>query len=209
MKCLNNLIKVKFDRSDVIKLGDLELIRPAVWEEKDKEGNIKYGEDGTQKMGFNTDLRETKPQLCTVVVANDNYPYKVGDRLFLHYMAYECAQDGDAATNEAYVFSEYVFFTILPSGELQTADNTYLGEAVIYGEEVTTSGIVSSLGRKDSMKVNITHIPSNVPKWSGEPVNVGDLVVSIDRYNYEFEYGGKKMVRLLRNEIAVILEEID
>lgn len=200
--CLNNYIRVRFERNDTVKIGDLELVRPEVWSEKDEQGNAKYEDDGTQKMGYNTNGLETKPQLCEVLIANDNYPYKAGDKLFVHYMAEEVAVDGDLVTREAFILAEYVFFTILPNGEWKCADGIYIGEPVLNGEEVSPNGIFVSLGKKDNLKVKISHVPKD------NDVQIGETVVSVDRYNYQFELDGKEWIMIRESEIAGRVVEV-
>jgi len=94
--CIGKKLYVRFDpdHNKVFELGDtgVKLIRPDQWLHRDEEGKQTFQE--------NTNYLETKPQVCEVLMANDNYPYKVGDKLFCHYMAYETAQNGDIVTYE-------------------------------------------------------------------------------------------------------------
>lgn len=202
-KCLNNLLKVQFEDSRIVKLGTLELIRPEVWGDVDEGGSVKYQPDGTQKLQFNTDLKETRPQICTVVISNDKYPYKVGERLFTHYMAVETCMDYDIATMMGYIDASRVFFAINADGSLRLADKVFIGDSVVIGEEVSQSGIIYGLGRKDRLRVRILHTHAN----SG--IDVGDVVMSIDAYNYEFTYEGKQYIMLRKDEIVCkVLEEV-
>jgi len=201
-KCLNNLIKVRFEDNSRIRLGSLELIRPEVWGDVDEGGNVKYQDDGTQKMAFNTDLKETRPQICTVVIANDKFPYAIGDRLFLHYMAAETCMDYDITYMSGYIDASRVFFVIEPNGDFRLADKVFIGEPIIVGEEVSRSGIIFGLGRKDRLRVRILHTHPNTG------IDVGDIVMSIDAYNYEFTYEDKSYIMLRKDEIVCkVLEE--
>jgi co-chaperonin GroES (HSP10) len=206
--CLNNYIRVRFEDNTRIKIGELELIRPEIWDERGENGELKYDDNGVVKSAYNTNGLETKPQICEVLIANPNYPFAVGDRLFVHYMAWETAMDGEIATNEGYILSDYVFF-VIGSGvsDWKLVPNMYIGEPVIIGEEISQSGIVYGLGRKDTLRVKITHVPHQQPKWGSHPVQIGDTVLSIDTYNYEFEFEGKKYIKLTGDEIACIVED--
>lgn len=197
-RCLNNHLYVKFDADHLRKFqlpGGITLIRPDEWERRDSDGNIK---DTREE---NTNYLETKPQICEVLAANPSYPYAVGDSLFVHYMAWVGAQCGDLVEQTGFINADYVFFTIEPDGKLKCADDVYLGEMVVGGEEISPSGILVSMGKKDSLRVTLTHIPNN------SHYDVGDTVISIDRYNYEFDYNGKKMVKLKLSEIAGKVED--
>jgi co-chaperonin GroES (HSP10) len=202
-KCLNNLIKVRFEDNSRIRIGSLELIRPEVWGDVDEGGNVKYQDDGTQKMAFNVDLKETRPQICTVVIANDKFPYGVGEKLFTHYMVVETCMDYDIVDMSGYIDASRVFFVINPDGSLRLADKVFIGEAILIGEEVSQSGIIFGLGRKDRLRVRILYTHQN----SG--IDVGDIVMSIDAYNYEFTYEGKSYIMLRKDEIVCkVLEEV-
>lgn len=223
--CTNKYIAVKFnsDHNKFFELGDtgIKLYRPDEWVERDDNSEIKLDEKtGTSKFGYNVDYKETHPQICVVMASNPNYPYKVGDRLFVHYMAYETAECGDIVTMEAIIFADYVFFKINPDGTWDLANDTYIGEPVIIGEECTDTGIIASLGKKDNLKVKITHVckpyykkneryPELKPDKLTYPIsNIGDTVTSIDKYNYEFTYENKKYIKLSAHEIAGVYQEV-
>lgn len=202
MRCVNNFLGVKFDptHNKVVGKGinGLDIIRPDEWLHKDDEGKQTFQE--------NTNYLETKPQICTVIVANDNYPYQVGDKLFVHYMAWETAKCGDIVTHEAFIVADYVFFTILPNGELKMAKENYIGKQLYTEDIVTKSGIFLQGGRPKSLQIRITNIPQEPPKWYGRhPVVKDDIAISCDGYNYEFKYDGQKYIRLKWSEIAGIM----
>lgn len=220
--CANKYLAVRFnsDHNKIYELGNtgIKLYRPDEWAERDEYGEIKLDENtGTTKFGYNTDYKDTHPQICVVTAPNPNYPYRVGDKLFVHYMAYETAACGDIETLEAIIIADYVFFRINPDGTWDLSNDTYIGEAVITGEEISPSGIIASLGKKDNLKVNITHVhqpyykkneryPELVQNYRTYPVcNVGDTIISIDKYNYEFELDGKKYIKLSAHEIATVV----
>lgn len=205
MKSQNKYLYVKFDPSHnkVFNVGGLELIRPDDWLHADEYGKQTFAE--------NTNYLETKPQICTVLASNDNYPYQVGDVLFTHYMSWETAQNGDISTNEAFIIADYVFFTILPDGSYKMADGVYIGEQVYTSDTITEHGVIAELGgKKEALRVKITHIPDKLPKWHTEhPVKVGDIAISVDKYNYEFTIYPKRYIKLTEQEIAGVLIDAD
>ena len=188
-KCIGKWLRVRFDVSHnkTFDIGGVQLIRPDDWRDT-------YDEKSQE----NTNYLETKPQICTVLIANPNYPFKVGDKLFCHYMAMESSQNGDILTNEAFIIADYVFFTFQPDGTWQLVDGTYLGKQVYTPEQATKSGLIYDLGgKKENLQVQITHVPSDA-----EDVKVGDTVLSIDKYNYEFTIYPDKYIRLTKEEIV-------
>lgn len=196
-ECKNKWIAVRYDvkHNREVNVGGVDIILQHEWTHK-------VAEDFTEqtKVAENTNYLESKPQICEVIIANPNYPYRVGDKLFVHYMAFESAEYGDIVTNEALIIADYVFFTILPNGEFKMSDGIYLGKQVYTEEQVSPSGIIFDLGqKKESLKVKITHIPK-----PGR-VNVGDTVLSIDPYNYEFNYHPDRYIKLTEQEIAGVL----
>lgn len=222
MICKKNYLKVRFEANDRVTLGDtgITLIRPDKWVERDRNGEIKTDDkDGTTKFGFNVDCKETNPQVCVVLASSDKYPYKVGDRLFVHYMAYETAMQIDLETLEAMIDAEFVFFKIENDEIGELANDIYIGEPIINNEVVSPSGILVEMGKRDNLRVKITHICkpfykkiaeviSLKPQKLTEPcVKVGDIAIAIDKYNYDFTFNGKKLVKLTSGEIAGIYGE--
>lgn len=196
--CSNNYLYVKFhDNREVgTGIGGIPIIRPDKWLQRD--------EDGRQVFEDNKNGLETKPQICTVIASNPKYPYSVGDVIFVHYMAFEVAQNGDIVDNTGFIIADYVFFTILEDGNIKMADSIYIGEQVYTPEKATESGLIYDIGgKKETMQIMLTNVPDNLPKWHTEkPFEVGDLVISCDPYNYEFAYNKRKLIRLTYNEIA-------
>lgn len=199
MIAVNGFLHVRFDpnHNKVVGKGvnGLDIIRPDEWLHRDNEGKQTFQE--------NTNYLETKPQVCTVLASNDNYPYQVGDKLFVHYMAWETAKCGDIVTNEAFIIADYVFFTILEDGSLKMADDNYLGKQIYTDDLITKSGIFLQGGKPKALQIKITHIPEKPPKWHDKfPANIGEIAISCDGYNYEFKYNGEKYIRLKNTEIA-------
>jgi hypothetical protein len=221
-RCMNNSLLVRFEDNLLFELGDTGIIlqRAEQWLARDRNGEIRTNEqDGTSKYEYNVDCRETHPQICKVLASNENYPYKKGDRLFCHYMAFESAKDGDIVTLQGIINADFVFFTIRPDGELIMADDIFIGEPIINDEVITKSGILAELGKKDLLKVKITHAHKPYYKrlrhdtWersqylTNPVVEVGDIAVSVDQYNYDFEFNKKKYIKLKGSEIAGIWSE--
>ncbi len=189
MKCIHNRIRVKFEttHNKIFNIGGVQLIRPDDWRDT-------YDEKSQENVNY----LETKPQICIVLAANDKYPYKVGDRLFVHYMAHETANCGDIITNEAFIIADYVFFTFRPDGEWELVPGTYLGKQVYTPEQTTQSGLIYELGgKKENLQVQITHVPPDA-----DEIAAGDTVLSIDKYNYEFTIYPDKYIRLTKEEIV-------
>lgn len=182
MKLLHGKIGVKFDENHnfVHKIGDVELIIPKVWMD---------AENSAEKYSENINYLETKPQICTVVHESTEAPYRIGDRLFMHYMAYEVAEKIE---DYWMVDSEFVIFKIGETWEM--ANDTYLGEAV-WNESIRPSGIIIE-SKKDNLKVRLTHLPKD-PKFKK-----GEVVVSIDKNNYPVKFGGKDYVKIKTDEIV-------
>jgi len=188
------MVKFDADHNKVVGKGlnGMEIIRPDKWlnEVPDAQGNSKFQE--------NTNYLETHPQICTVLMANPAYPYSVGDKIFVHYMAWETAKNGDIVTNEAFIFAEYVFFKILPDGTYLMADNVYIGEQQYTDEVITPSGIFLQGGNVEVSRIKIIHKPNN----DNGSIAVGDTVISIDRHDYNFTISGRKFVKLTQKEIV-------
>lgn len=212
--CIGRKIGVRFDQlhNKVLGVGlnGIEIVRAEAWKstQDDKDGNSRFEE--------NVDYKETHPQICVVTKTNPDYPYKVGDKLFVHYMAFETAKNGDIVTYDAIIDADYVFFT-LKDDEIIISEDIYIGEPIYSKEEKTKSGIVLAGGKEDSLKIRILHTTAPFYKYLpqiGERakfltqpiVKPGDIVISQDKYNYHFKYNKKKYVMLKGHEIAAVYE---
>jgi co-chaperonin GroES (HSP10) len=96
--------------------------------------------------------------------------------------------------------TDFILFQILPDGTFKLPDNLYLGEAVYSEEEITPSGIIMLEGKKDNLKVKLTHLAQN-----NTDLKVGDIVLSVDKNNYEFDYWGKKYIKIMSDEIVGVI----
>lgn len=157
---------------------------------------ITEAEASTTRFEENNNYLETNPQICTVVHSSAHHPYRVGDKLFVNYLAWEWREK----TEDGHLIeADSVFFVIEPDETLRMEPHTYLGEAIYAEDVVTASGILLSGGKKDNLRVRITHIPPN------SDFKVGDVIVSIDKNNYELTYQGKKYVKITTDEIVGVI----
>lgn len=157
---------------------------------------IDEAEASTTRFEENDNYLETNPQICAVIHSSAHHPYQVGDKLFVSYLAWEWrekVEDGHL------IEADSVFFVIEESGELRMEPDMYLGEAVYSEEIVTESGILLTGGKKDNLRVSITHVPPN------SNFKVGDTILSIDKNNYELTYNGKKYIKITTDEIVGVI----
>lgn len=191
MKMINNYIAVEFDLDHNRKINGL--YRPETWvfENSDqKEGDVVYD--------TNRNKKETNPQIATVIVSNDNCPYKVGDKVFTHYLSFDSPNAIDLDGKE-YTVTTYqnIFFRINEDGTYEMADRTYLGEQVYSEGEKTASGIYTTpfAEVKETLRIKLTHVPE------GSQYQVGDIIVSADDYQYEIDIYGKKFIKITKEWI--------
>jgi co-chaperonin GroES (HSP10) len=201
MNILHDRIICRFDEkhNKIIPLGDtgIELYRPDEWLHRDEEGKQTFIE--------NFNYLETKPQIATVTESNSKYPYQRGDKLFLHYMAHETAKYANEETKEAFVLAEYVLFTFMDDGSYKIVDGVYFGEQVLTEDEKTAGGIIINvLGQKPKLcQIKLTHVPSNAI------FEAGQVILSIDNYQYKVNVDGKTYIMLREREIVgTVIEEV-
>lgn len=185
---LNNYIIVSFDKkhNKVFEVGGVELIRPDEW-------------TLTEEGSTNFNMKEVHPQIATVLVGNPRYPYRKGDKVFLHYMAKETEQAIDVEGEEqSGVDANFVFF-VIDGDNMVMAKNTYLGEQVYVDAPKTPSGIYTTPfdKKKEVLKIKLTHVP-----YDSEYFDVGEVVFTVDDNQYTFEYKGKEYIRLRSEEIV-------
>ncbi len=191
MNILHNKLIVKFDEKHLkeFDLGGITIIRPDEWLHKE--------EDGKQKFAENTNYLETKPQIATVTHANSKLPYKVGDKLFLHYMAHETASYFNEETKEAFINADYVFMTFNEDGTYKMADGIYFGEQLFDDDEKTESGIIINVlgGKPKLCNIKLCHLPAHTGFERNE------VVLTIDNYQYPLKVDGKDYIMLREREI--------
>ena len=191
------MVEIDRTHNQTRKLGKLDLIRPDEWivEETVNDGAV---------YDFNRDLRETRPQIATVVVPNDNSCFKKGDKVFIHYL---CSENGIPAEYEGKectaIFLNQVFFKINPDGTFTTNKDIYLGKQK-YTDAVTSSGIwTTSNGlEKAILEIEITHLPPN-----NRYFNVGEIALSCDDHQYIIKYEGETYIKLFEHEIVGTLTD--
>lgn len=205
MIMMNNRMSVKFntDHNKVVGIGlnGIEIIRPDKWLNREAEEN----DETTSRFDENVNYLETNPQICTVVHANCYLKYREGDKLFLNYMAWEWTETTD---HGSIIDTDFIMFQIMDDGSLETVDDLYLGEAIYSEEEKTASGIILLAGKKDNLMVRITHVPFNHDSES-RGFGLNDIIISTDKNNYEFDYHGKKHIKLMFNEIVAKTENLE
>ena len=152
-------------------------------------------EDADAAYGVTTDRKSINPQVINIL--SGEY---AGRRAFVHYGAFEVAKWLD--DHQAVIPEKMILFFIDP---IQCVPGTYLGDEV-YGEyERTASGIIlsSDLETKEGVMIYITNVPENAhPK-----VTFGSLIVTIDAFQYDLRYEGKKYIKVDEREIIGVKTE--
>lgn len=208
MRAIGNKIGVVFDE-DHLKTYDLgngiKLERAEAW--RAREGD----EQTITKMETNVNHLETNPQIGYVAMSNDKYDYKVGDRLFLHYLAYEEFDEKiEIDGNDCYLIDETFVLFSFKNGTYEMRPNAYLGRVVIEEPPKTASGIYLTPQEavKNDLRITITHVPVEKDNDHGVLIEnlckVGDEVIPMDRYNYPVKVDGEEYVLLNDTEIVGI-----
>ncbi len=178
------IVSFEYDKSTSLVQQDSGLFIPEryVIEEGD--------EDADPAWGVTTDRKAINPQRVTIRSGTC-----AGKRAFVHYGAFEVAKWLDDDT--ALIPEAMVLFFIDP---IQCVPSAYLGEEVFTPDERTASGIILStnLEPKEGVLINITHVPKN------GTVPVGTTVVTIDSFQYDLTYEGKKHIKVDEQEIVGI-----
>jgi co-chaperonin GroES (HSP10) len=191
MRIINNYIIATFDydhsKSIIETASGIAIPERYVIEEADEDANTAYG--------VTTDRKAINPQKVTVV---DGAGLVDEGRYFVHYGAFEVCKwlsNDRVKDGRAFISVQMLLFKIEP---LQCLDSTYIGEEV-YGElPKTASGIylTAQLDEIEEVKVKLTHIPKN------SLLNVGDVLITIDGFQYTFDYEGKKYIKVDEKEIV-------
>lgn len=211
MKCINRNIGVVFDETHLktYDLGNgIKLDRAESWAVREDDGET------SSKIATNVNHLEVNPQIGWIAITNDKYPFKVGDKVFMHYLAFEMFEDRivDEQDREVYfVDANYIFFTI--KEELEMMPKVYLGIPKIEEPPKTASGIyTTSLEEvKNEMSITITHVPESVCNDFGITLpmvaEIGDKVVPMDKLNYYIKLDNKEYVVLKEHEIIGICQD--
>ncbi len=176
-------------------------------------------EDADAAHAVTTDRRLINPQKITVIQGNEqwvnhikyNYsgyerdlilkstPLVTPGRYFVHYGAFEVATFIDDE-HHAIIPAKMLLFGIDP---IRCMPGTYLGEEVFGELPITESGIYTTpqLEEKEGILVRVTHVPED------SKVSVGDIIVTVDQYQYELNYEGKKYLKVDDAEIVGVKTE--
>lgn len=202
MKAVGDRLFVDYDmtHNKVFNIGSINLVRPDMYIFKDGESD--------NKMEGRVNKLELNPQVATVELTNEKHNLFKGDKVFLHYLAYEWLDPNDYTEIDGKklysIDARDIFFKIKEDNEIELKDDLFLGE-VILEDTITVSGIYINVEnkRKEAL-VTITHIPS-ARKEEVKHIKVGDVVKSIDDYQYILNFNNKKYVLLKSDEIVAII----
>ena len=198
MRAVNNNLGVVFDEEDkrFFDLGNgVKLERADAW--RFNEGT----QEKNTRVETNVNHLEVNPQFARVVVENPNLPYKCGDIVFLHYLAYETFEELFTLYGEdkvCFIEESYILFKIeedkfiLPKG-------VYLAEEVLEDAPQTSSGIFLTpfTHTKDDLVIRIKHCPVEDAIYAE-----GDLVISLDVHNYPIEVFDQNYFVIKEDEIV-------
>lgn len=208
MRAIGNKIGVVFDEDHLktYNLGNgIKLHRAESW--VGKEGD----EEGHTKTQSNVNHLETNPQIGWVAMANDNYDLKVGDKVFMHYLAFEEFDEKiEIDGKDCYLIDESFIFFTMKDGEYKMRPNTYLGTIIFEEPPKTTFGIylTSQEAVKNDLKISITHTPMPTINEYGVLIDnvckMGDVIMPVDRSNYPLTVDDIDYVMLKDTEIVGI-----
>lgn len=196
MRTINTSVFVKFDldHNKVWTFGEHKIYRPDHWvdgEEEKAEGNVNH--------------LDTNPQVADVLADCDNYEVQKGDKVFLHYMAFEWAEEMEIEGQKGHIIQgDYILMKI--KGEnFEMIGDTYLGQQEFTKEMVLDWGLILNVEKRPvASTIVLTHLPIE-PKAERKELKAGDTVISIDDNQYIFDYGGKKYVKLTGDEIVGVI----
>ena len=154
----------------------------------------------------NMDIRGNSDQVGIIVSAPETQTFfKNGDKVLTHYLS---SADGNAFQygGEEYhrVTLNQMFAKIDDNDEFELAEDIYFCEDLIV-EAKTESGIYTTFDgeKKEKAKLVVTHTPSSLNKiWADAKINVGDVLMPQDDYNYKFTYNKKEYVKIDHKFIA-------
>jgi len=160
----------------------------------------------------NMDIRGNSDQVGIIVSAPESQTFfNNGDKVLTHYLS---SADGNAFQygGEEYhrVTLNQMFAKINDKDEFELAEDIYFCEDIIV-ESKTKSGIITTFDgeKKEKSKLVVTHTPSSLNKnWADGKINIGDVIMPQDDYNYKFTYNKKEYVKIDHKFIAgVYLDE--
>ena len=201
MEAIGSRVFVKFDESHnkVFNVGGIELIKPDVWTYKAGESDDKM-EGKVNKLLIN-------PQIAEVVATNPKHKIAKGDKVFVHYMAYEWKDENAINLNGidcTAIDANQVIFKIIDN-EIELVDDVFLGE-LIYEDKMTTSGLIINVDNvRKAATIKITNKPKNV-KRGYEMIKEGMTVTTIDDHQYIINFNKKDYVVVKSHEIVGIID---
>jgi hypothetical protein len=148
----------------------------------------------------NTDVRGYHEQIGIIKCAPEGHDFfKEGDRVLTHYLASDKGNEIEI-NKEIYhrVTLPQIFLKINEDDSFTLAEDIYLCEYSNVSA-VTESGILTTFTgeKKEDLKLIVTNLPSSINKrWADDPINVGDVLMPQDNYNYTFTYKKKEYVKI-------------
>lgn len=197
METVGNKLGVIFDEKHnfEFEVGGIKLIKPKEWEHS--EGSEEQGRLVTE----NVNRIDVNPQLATVVISHDNSFFKVGDKIFTHYMAYELMEYAEIESQEISIIDEDLVIFKIEDNQISLPERHYLGKQIMETELKFDSGLILNvIEKKKALNVQITNLPEKVSY-----IELKDVILTIDDFNYQFEYKGEKYVFLKEEEIVAKL----
>lgn len=180
---INEWIGIKFDENHnrSVNIGGIEVIRPNQWVHTELDNKTMYE--------VNRDLKDTNPQIATIVKGNTNYGLKEGDLVFTHYLAYNSTLLFDGIQ---YINFNSIFFKINGKDDFEMADGVILAKRVLIEAPKTQSGIflTSDETKPEELKIKITHTPRD------STFHIGDTILTADSFHYEIDVYGEKYVKV-------------
>lgn len=187
---INDWIGVEFDEKHnrVVKIGDLEVARPNEWVYED------HGYDKTM-YDINRNIKETTPQIATVIRENKRYALKKGDLVFTHYLQYDNAI---AVEGVRYIDFKTILFKINGKNNYEMVDDSFLCKRLIKKAFKTASGIflTPDEDKKEPLKLIVTHVPRNTD------IKVGDIIISEDDNQYEINLHDEDYIYITKQWIV-------
>lgn len=156
----------------------------------------------------NTDIRGNSDQVGVIVSAPEGHKFfKNGDKVLTHYLS---SSDGNAFNHDGVEYHRVtlnqIFAKINDNDEFELAEDIYFCNEV-KTEAKTDSGILTTFDgeKSEPLKLKITHTPSSLNKiWADNKINVGDIVMPQDTYNYKFIYNKVEYIKIDHKFISAV-----
>lgn len=147
-----------------------------------------------------TDVRGYHEQIGIIACAPEGHTFfKEGDKVLTHYLSSDKGNEIEV-NKEIYhkVTLPQIFLRINDDDTFTLAEDIYLCE-LSKVSSITESGILTTFtGEKnEDLKLIVTHLPSSLHKrWADEPINIGDVIMPQDNFNYTFTYKKKEYIKI-------------